>query len=122
MTTSLAPRSCSLCSRLHFGFLFFVGSDAPSELHVAGMPIDHKRSASFSPSTQAMSKPAAIAFTISGRRYKILVSTSLLPFLSLVPLIHPNPPLGSNRCTQKNFLPLLSKPRILRNEAVPSAA
>src|SRR5262249_20029285 len=119
MTTSLAPRSCSLCSRLHFGFLFFVGSDAPSELHVAGMPIDHKRSASFSPSTQAISEPAAIAFTTSGRRYKILVSTSLLPFLSLVPLIHALP---SHRCIQKNFLPFLSKPRILRNEGVPSAA
>jgi hypothetical protein len=51
-TTMLAPASCLLCSLFHFALL--PGSLAPAELHVAGMPMRHSVSASFSPSTTAI--------------------------------------------------------------------
>ena len=61
-----APRSCTLCSALHFGFL--PGSVAPCELQVAGMPIDQQRSTSYSPSTTKIVRPKAIALSTSSLR------------------------------------------------------
>jgi len=61
-----APRRASLCSGRHFGR--WPGLAAPSGLQVAGMPMRHKASTSFSPSTTAMVWSCPSASFTSGKR------------------------------------------------------